>query len=99
MEADKILDLLQFLILLAQFLQEHPAIDLLLQLVHVTFIVVDYASLVQKVVGHVQETVDIERRLMRHDVVKTGLECWLLGLWVEEGFLLLDLHHSVWRPR
>ena len=46
MEAHKVLNLLQLLILLTQFLEERPAVDLLLQLVNIVLVVVNNARLV-----------------------------------------------------
>lgn len=46
MEAHKVLNLLQLLILLTQFLEERPAVDLLLKLVNIVLVIVNNARLV-----------------------------------------------------
>ena len=73
MVADQVLDLLQFLILLAKLLQQHPRVDLLLQLIHKALVVIDDASLMQEVMSDVEQAVYFEWRFGWDDVVQARL--------------------------
>ena len=100
METHQILDLLHLLVLLAQLFQEDPAIDLLLQLVHVAFVVVDNASLVEQVVRDVEQAVHVEGCLVRHYVVETRHILRLPRLRIKKRLLALrDPHTLHRRPR
>ena len=73
MVADQVLDLLQLLVLLAKLLQQHPRVDLLLQLIHKALVVIDDASLMQEIMRDVEQAVYLEWRFRRDDVVQARL--------------------------